>query len=230
MISNESIPRLAAEFESRSAQDLLELAYAEFGRTVSLACSFGPEDVVLADMAARISPGARVFYLDTDFLFAETHAVREKLAARYPLELEVCRPALTPEEQAAQFGEALWSSRPDQCCNVRKVTPLRAHLSGLAAWITGIRRDQAPTRANAKKIEWDGAFGLVKFNPLADWTWERVWEYIRAHNVPYNELHDRNFPSIGCTHCTRPVLPGEDPRAGRWAGFQKTECGLHKAT
>ena len=227
-ISLETIPHLAEQFETRRAEELLEFAYAEFGAGIALACSFGAEDVVLAHMAAGIRPGARVFYLDTDFLFPETYAVRDRIAARYPLKLEIARTALTPAEQAARYGEALWTRHPDQCCELRKVIPLREQLSGLAAWITDIRRDQAPTRANTRKVEWDAKFGLVKFNPLADWTWERVWEYIRAHDVPYNELHDRNYPSVGCTYCTRPVLPGEDPRAGRWAGFQKTECGLHK--
>jgi len=224
----ETIPQLAEEFEARPPEDLLELAFSRFGQDIALACSFGAEDVALAHMAARIAPGARVFYLDTDFLFAETHAVRERIATLYPLRVEAVRPALTPADQAARHGDALWTRQPDLCCQIRKVEPLTAHLAGLAAWITGIRRDQAPTRANTRKVEWDQKFGLVKFNPLADWTWERVWEYIRAHNVPYNELHDRNYPSIGCTYCTRPVHPGEDPRAGRWAGFQKTECGLHK--
>lgn len=224
----EAIPRLAAALETQPAEAALQLAFSTFGENVALACSFGAEDVALAHMAAGVYPGARVFYLDTAFLFPETHAVRERIAARYPLKLEARRPELTPAEQAARYGEALWSRQPDLCCDLRKVQPLRAQLAGLSAWITGIRRDQAPTRANTRKVEWDQKFGLVKFNPLADWSWERVWEYIRANDVPYNELHDRGYPSIGCTHCTRQALPGEDPRAGRWSGFQKTECGLHK--
>lgn len=222
------IPQLAAAFENEPAESLLQYALNEFGDGISLACSFGAEDVVLAHIVAGIRPGARVFYLDTGFLFPETFAVREKIAARYPLRIEARVPLLTPEQQAGKHGDELWARHPDQCCDIRKVQPLTQQLSELDAWITGIRRDQAPTRANAKKVEWDAKFGLVKFNPLADWTWERVWDYIRANNVPYNELHDRNYPSIGCTHCTRPVLPGQDPRSGRWAGFQKTECGLHK--
>ncbi len=227
-IALDTIPQLATRFETEPPEALLEFAYSQFGESMSLACSFGAEDVVLAEMAARVHPGARVFYLDTDFLFSETHTVRERIAAQYPLKIEACRPALTPAEQAARFGDALWSHQPNQCCGIRKVEPLKAQLSQLSAWITGVRRDQAPTRANTRKIEWDDKFGLVKFNPLADWTWERVWEHIRLHNVPYNEMHDRNYPSIGCTYCTRQVLPGEDPRAGRWSGSEKTECGLHK--
>lgn len=227
MISKETIPELAAQFEARRAEELLELAYSQFGEDIALACSFGAEDVVLADMAAAIRPGARLFYLDTDFLFAETYALRDRIAARYPLKLEVARAALTPAEQAARFGEALWASDPDRCCDLRKVQPLRQQLATLAAWITGIRRDQAPTRANAGLVEWDKLFNLVKLNPLAKWTWQDVWAYIRANDVPYNVLHDRNYPSIGCWPCTREVKPGEDPRAGRWANFAKKECGLH---
>jgi phosphoadenosine phosphosulfate reductase len=137
---------------------------------------------------------------------------------------------LTPEHQAAQHGEALWTRHPDQCCELRKVEPLTRVLKGFDAWITGIRRDQSPTRANAQLIEWDQKFQLVKVNPLAKWTWEDVWTYIRTHEVPYNELHDHHYPSIGCTHCTSPVMPGEDSRAGRWKNFTKTECGLHKTS
>jgi phosphoadenosine phosphosulfate reductase len=122
------------------------------------------------------------------------------------------------------------ASKPDQCCDIRKVQPLKKQLAGLKAWVTGVRRDQAPTRANTKKIEWDNKFGLVKLNPLADWTWPQVWDYIKANDVPYNPLHDQNYPSIGCTYCTRQVAPGEDPRAGRWSGFTKIECGLHLKT
>jgi phosphoadenosine phosphosulfate reductase len=117
----------------------------------------------------------------------------------------------------------------EQCCAIRKVEPLKRALGSVDAWVTGIRRDQAPTRANSKKVEWDDKFGLVKANPLADWTLEDVWAYIHEHDVPYNPLHDQNYPSIGCTHCTRQVMPGEDPRAGRWAGQEKVECGLHPA-
>ena len=227
-ISVESIPDLAATLESQSAEEILHFAFSQYGKNIALACSFGAEDVALAEMAARVYPGARVFYLDTAFLFPETQVVRDRVAARYPLTIEACLPDLTPEQQAAEHGDELWARHPDQCCNIRKVIPLTRQLSRLSAWITGIRRDQAPTRANSKKVEWDGKFGLVKFNPLADWTWEQVWDYIRTRDVPYNELHDNNYPSIGCTYCTRPVAPGEDPRAGRWANFAKTECGLHK--
>lgn len=228
-VITDNISQLATEFNSRTAEELLEFAFAEYGNDAALACSFSGGGVVLVDMAARIYPRARVFYVDTDFLFPETYETRNRVAARYPsLRIEAVRTSMSPAEQAARVGPELWKVNPDECCNIRKVTPLTRYLSSLEAWISGIRHDQAPTRANAKKIEWDSKFGLVKFNPLVDWSWDQVWDYIRQHDVPYNPLHDRNYLSIGCTHCTRQVLPGEDPRAGRWSGFQKTECGLHK--
>lgn len=220
------VTELQAEAERWNAQELLRWGLSEFGQSLALASSFGAEDVVLIDMASRDSK-FRVFTLDTDFLFPETYALIDQIEARYGLAVERTRSELTPEAQAAQYGPALWASRPDACCQLRKVEPLKKKLADLAAWVTGVRRDQAPTRANTRKLEWDAKFGLVKVNPLADWNWSEVWDYIRAHNVPYNPLHDRDYPSIGCTYCTRSVKPGEDPRAGRWSGFNKTECGLH---
>ncbi len=221
------IQKYQADAEGWSAQELIRWGLREFQTGIAIASSFGAEDVVLIDVASKLQPEFRVFTLDTDFLFPETYALIDTIEKRYGLQIERARSRYTPEQQAAAFGEALWSREPDKCCNLRKVEPLTEKLAGLSAWITGIRRDQAPTRANARKLEWDKKFGLVKLNPLADWTWEQVWNYIREHNVPYNRLHDQNYPSIGCTYCTRPVQPGEDIRAGRWSGFQKTECGLH---
>lgn len=215
------------EAENWGAAELVSFALERFSPAVAVASSFGAEDVVLIDLAAQVRPDFRVFTLDTDFLFPETYTLIDDIERRYQIKVERTRPRLTPEEQAKEFGAALWSRHPDQCCNIRKVEPLTNKLSELDAWITGIRRDQAPTRANARKLDWDAKFGLVKINPLADWKWEQVWDYIRSRKIPYNSLHDRNYPSIGCTYCTRQVQPGEDMRAGRWSGFQKTECGLH---
>ncbi len=229
--TDESLKALSASFESKSPQDVLAHALKQYGSDIGLACSFGAEDVVLLDMIQKIAPRTKLFYLDTDFLFKETHAVKDRLIAKYgltPEQVLKVTSLLTPEQQAAQHGEALWTRNPDQCCQLRKIEPLARILSGYAAWITGIRRDQAPTRANAGLVEWDQKFNLVKFNPLATWKSEDVWAYIKVHEVPYNELHDRHYPSIGCTHCTAPVMPGEDPRSGRWKNFAKTECGLHK--
>jgi len=217
--------------EGHTPQEVLAYALDQYFPSLVLACSFGPEDVVLWDMMYHINPKASLFYLDTDFLFNETHDVRDRMIEKYrlaPEQLIEMKPDLTPEQQAEKFGDQLWIRNPDQCCQMRKVEPLTRVLKNYSAWVTGIRRDQAPTRANARLVEWDGKFELVKFNPLAAWTQEDVWAYIQAKDVPYNVLHDQHYPSIGCTHCTAPVLPGEDPRSGRWRNSGKTECGLHK--
>ncbi|GIQ64366.1 phosphoadenosine phosphosulfate reductase [Paenibacillus cisolokensis] len=222
------VKRKAEELESATVEEIIRYAAETFPK-ITFACSFGAEDVVLVDIIHKVAPQIDVFYLDTDFHFAETYETRDRIVERYPnIRFIQVKPKLTPEEQAREHGEELWKRDPNSCCNIRKVEPLTRILAQYEAWVTGIRRDQAPTRANAKKIEYDTKFGLIKFNPLASWTSEDVWNYIREHDVIYNPLHDRNYPSIGCEHCTRPVMPGEDPRAGRWAGTDKTECGLHK--
>ncbi|MCC6140483.1 MAG: phosphoadenylyl-sulfate reductase [Nitrospira sp.] len=226
------LKRASDAFESQQPQDVLKDAIKRFTPKIVVACSFGAEDVVLVDMVHRIDPSIPLFYLDTDFLFPETYATRDRMIQQYalkPAQVIQVRSLLTPDQQAAQHGPALWSTEPDRCCQLRKVEPLTRVLKGYDAWITGIRRDQSPTRANAGLIEWDSKFQLVKVNPLARWTWADVWTYIKVYEVPYNPLHDQNYPSIGCTHCTAPVAPGDDPRAGRWKTFTKTECGLHKS-
>lgn len=221
------IHKTAEEYEKQSPEALIEWAVNTFPN-ITLACSFGAEDVVLVDMLQKVSPKTDIFYLDTNVHFQETYVTRDRLQQHYGVEFVQVLPQLSLEQQAEQFGDQLWKSDPTACCNIRKVDPLTKILSKYDAWITGIRRDQAPTRANSKKVEYDVKFGLVKFNPLADWTSEDVWQYIRNNNIIYNALHDQNYPSIGCSHCTRQVAAGEDPRAGRWSGFEKTECGLHK--
>jgi len=222
------IAQKAVELENAAPEDIIRFAVETFPN-ITFACSFGAEDVVLVDMLQKVSPKTDIFYLDTDFHFKETYETRDRLAERYPgIPFVEVKPEITPEEQANQFGDELWKSDANKCCDIRKVQPLTKILSKYEAWITGIRRDQAPTRANAKKIEYDVKFGLVKFNPIASWTNEDVWNYIRENNVVYNPLHDNHYPSIGCEYCTRQVMPGEDPRAGRWSGQEKTECGLHK--
>ena len=233
--SPESIAELKSlsdSLESKQPQDVLTSALERYAQKIVVACSFGAEDVALVDMVHRINPSVPLFYLDTDFLFPETYATRDRIIQHYdlkPAQVLQVKSLLTPERQAEQYGEALWSKEPDRCCQLRKVEPLTRVLKDFNAWITGIRRDQAPSRANAGLIEWDQKFDLVKVNPLARWSWAEVWTYIRVYEVPYNPLHDQNYPSIGCTYCTAPVAPGEDPRAGRWKNFAKTECGLHKS-
>jgi len=233
IVSKEEIQTWGESLEDSQPQTILAAAVDRFGPGIILACSFGAEDVVLIDMVHRIDPSVGLFYLDTDFLFPETYATRDRIIERYALEpaqIHQVKSLLTPEGQAEQHGEALWASDPDRCCQMRKVEPLKRILAGYGAWITGIRREQSPTRANARPIEWDPTFQLVKVNPLVRWTTGDVWTYIKVYEVPYNPLHDRNYPSIGCTHCTKPVMPGDDPRSGRWQGRDKTECGLHKAS
>jgi phosphoadenosine phosphosulfate reductase len=215
------------EAEGSTAHELLRWASDRFGSRMAIASSFGSDAVVLIDIAVRAVKDLRVFTLDTDFLFPETYDLIERVQNKYGIQVERTRPALSPEDQAVRYGQALWSREPNLCCQIRKVDPLKAKVAELDAWVSGIRRDQTQSRAGAKKLEWDTHFGLVKLNPLADWTTAQIWDYVRAHDLPYNALHDRNYPSVGCSHCTRPVQFGEDPRAGRWAGFPKTECGLH---
>jgi phosphoadenosine phosphosulfate reductase len=227
--TEDALRAIAGSLEGQPPEAVLRWALQHFGADeIALACSFGAEDMVLLDMIARLRPGSRVFYLDTGLLFPETYDLVNQASARYDVRLEQVLPAMTVAAQAEAHGDALWARNPDQCCHIRKVEPLRQVLAGLSAWITGIRREQSPTRAGAQVVEWDHKFGLVKVNPLAAWSEQAVWGYITAHGVPYNPLHDQGYPSIGCTHCTRPVRPGEDPRAGRWSGLAKTECGLHQ--
>lgn len=224
------------ELESKAAEAILAWALAEFHPRLALAASFGAEDVVVIDMLVKLNPRARVFTLDTGRLPAETYALMERLEDRYGLSIEVHFPqASAVEAVVREHGVNLFYRSIEGrklCCAIRKVEPLGRALAGLDAWITGLRREQAPTRASVRKVETDPDHaGIVKLNPLADWTWEQLWAYIRAHNVPYNTLHDQGYPSIGCAPCTRAVLAGEDPRAGRWWWEQDPaakECGLHR--
>jgi phosphoadenosine phosphosulfate reductase len=225
---NEHIMLIQALAESWSAEETLEWASEKFPhKGVAIASSFGLEDMVLVDMTSRLKQPIPVFTLDTNFLFSETYKLIESVRDKYGIVTEQLQPELTPEAQARAHGEALWSREPDRCCHMRKIEPLQKKLSGLRAWVTGIRRKQSPTRAGTRKVEWDARFNLVKVNPLAEWSTRQVWEYLQQNNVPYNPLHDKGYPSIGCTHCTRPIQPGQHDRAGRWSGFEKTECGLH---
>ena len=228
---NYGIIKLKSESESESESwtpdRVLEWSFDTFRDRVAISSAFGPEGMVVIDIASRLHRSFRVFTLDTEFLFPETYALMDRIEERYGITIEKVYPLLSPQQQEQNCGPALWSRDPDSCCNLRKVEPLRRKLGELEAWISSIRRDQTTARAQAAKIEWDPKFGVLKINPLADWNSDQVWTYIREHDVPYNPLHERGYPSIGCTHCTRAIQFGEDARAGRWAGFAKTECGLH---
>jgi phosphoadenosine phosphosulfate reductase len=226
--SPERLDALNAELQAATPQEVLRFAFDAFGDRITLACSFGGvSGMALLDMAVKLKPDVRVFYLDTDVLFPETYELVKKVSAHYDIEPVAFRPLITLQEQANLHGDALWGRDPDACCAIRKVEPNVRALEGMDAWISGLRRDQSATRANVQPLGWDKKFDNVKVSPLASWTDKDVWKYLLQNDVPYNPLHDQGYPSIGCTHCTRPVHEGEGPRAGRWAGSDKTECGLH---
>jgi phosphoadenosine phosphosulfate reductase len=201
-------------------------------RGVVLTTSFGMEGCALIDMYARQGGTPTVVYLDTGFFFAETYALRDRMVRRYPLLTFVNRgTSLTPEEQAAKHGPELWRRDPDLCCSLRKVQPLRRALGGADVWIAAITRSQGGARRDTQLVSWDWQFQVLKVCPLINWDRQQIWEYVRRHDVPYNELHERGYPSIGCTHCTAPVKetrPDEYSREGRWVGRHKTECGMHE--
>jgi phosphoadenosine phosphosulfate reductase len=217
---------VAAELEDRSASDALAWMFDTFGEQHYIACSFQKTSSVTLHLATEINPAARFFYLDTDVLFPETYETRDRLAEHFGIEFHRYH-NLTIAEQAEQYGDELWKREPDSCCGLRKVEPMRQALSSVDVWVSGIRRGDSSNRSSAPKFAWDKRFGLWKLNPLADWSERDVWNHIRENRIPYNPLHDRGYPSIGCTHCTQPVGPGGDPRDGRWVGTAKTECGIN---
>lgn len=225
-LTPDEIDALAGEFEPRTPQELLEWAVDRFEGRILLTCSWQHQSSVLIDMLHRLGARIRIVELDTGLLFPETYETRDRLIERYDLNVERIDPRQTVAEQERTEGPELWRRDPDRCCALRKVEPLERALVGMDAWITGIRRAQSATRANARKLELDPR-GVVKVQPLVAWSDEDVKGYLFAHDVPYNPLHDRGYPSIGCMPCTRAIRPGEDARAGRWAGAEKTECGLH---
>lgn len=223
-----NLGRLSGRFEHRPPQDVLRWAAASYGDDLAVATGFGASGVVLMHMIAQFRPQSTFFYLQTDLLFPETLALRDQLAARLGIQFTEVHSGLSLGEQAFQYGRQLWLRNPDLCCHLRKVEPLRRFLAGKRAWVTAIRRDQAASRIFTQTVDWDHANGLVKIAPLAAWTRSQVWDYIHAHDLPYNGLHDRGFGSIGCVPCTRALQPGEtDERAGRWADTEKSECGIH---
>jgi len=225
---NAEVAAIAASFEREPPEAILRWSLRVFGPDVALATGFGVEGCVLIHMLSTINRNARIFYLDTDLLFPETYRLCQQLEARYGVKIERQATRLSLNSQAEEYGERLWERHPDVCCRLRKVEPLKEILAGLRAWITSIRRDQTAARAEAKVIERDRKFGLIKINPLATWSALDVWRYVEQHEVPYNPLYTRGYESIGCAPCTTVVQNGEDARAGRWRGSIKTECGLHQ--
>lgn len=217
----------SAALETAEPQEILQWATERFAPRFTMATAFGPEGMVLIHMLAEIAPQTPIFNLDTGYQFPETLALREKVRERYGIEVALVQPETTVEEYEKQHGGPLYRTNPDQCCFDRKVKVLYRAIAGMHAWASAIRRDQSPDRANAPIVGWDKKFGLVKVSPLANWTKQKVWGFIEKYKIPYNPLHDQGYTSIGCWPCTRPVLLGEDERAGRWSGFAKKECGLH---
>jgi phosphoadenosine phosphosulfate reductase len=207
------------DLERTSAEELLLWAYERFGDRLCLTCSWQRQSSVLVHMVSELDLDVDAISLDTEVLFPETYATRDRLVERYGLALKSFRPIGAPDR--------LWETDPDHCCGIRKVEPLERALRAYDAWITGIRREQSRTRATARKIEWSERYGVWKVQPLVDWDAKRVQAYIHVNEIPYNPLHDAGYPSIGCIPCTRPVGAGEDERAGRWAGSGKLECGIH---
>lgn len=215
-----------AEIEALPADELIRWAVEEFGDRLCLTCSWQKQSSVLVDMVSELAVDIDIVELDTHLFFRESYETRERLVARYGLSL--IRPEIiTIGEQHALEGPNLWETDPDRCCHVRKVEPLIDALRPYDAWISGIRRDQSPSRAGIPKVVWSERYGVWKIHPLADWTEREVWRYIVRRDIPYNPLHDAGYRSIGCIPCTRPTSPAEEERAGRWAGSDKLECGIH---
>ncbi|MDZ4820471.1 MAG: phosphoadenylyl-sulfate reductase [Planctomycetota bacterium] len=220
--------KVASErLETATPQEILQWAVDTYYPKLTMATAFGPEGCVIIYMLSQIQPKVHVFNLDTGYQFKETLELRDEIARRYGIEVEMKQPDTTVEEYEAANGGPLYKTNPNQCCADRKVKVLKQASVGWSAWMSGIRRDQSPDRAAAPIVGWDKKFGLVKISPLANWTKNEVWKLITEKNIPYNPLHDQGYASIGCWPCTRSVMFGEDERAGRWSGFAKTECGLH---
>ena len=226
-VTREELPALSQAMETWAPQEILRWAWETYGNGLTMATAFGAEGCAIIAMLADISKDVYLFNLDTGYQFPETLETRQRLMDKYGLPVHLVGSRQSVAEMEAEHGGPLYDTDPDRCCHIRKVVPLKDALQGRAAWISAIRRDQTPERAKAAIVGWDAKYGLVKVNPLANWTKSDVWNFILENDVPYNPLHDRGFPSIGCWPCTRAVGAGDDDRAGRWAGWAKKECGLH---
>lgn len=223
----ESFARQSQALEGASPEEILTWAVETYFPRFTMATGLGPEGCVIISMLAKIEPRVYIFNLDTGYQFPETLELRDRIAQKYGMEIDLQRPELSVERYEALNGGPVYAHDPDRCCFDRKVAVLHRVAVNYDAWATGIRRDQSPTRADTPIVRWDKKFGLAKISPLACWTKKDVWKRIMDEQVPYNPLHDHGYPSIGCKPCTRAILAGEDERAGRWSGSAKTECGLH---
>jgi len=223
----ENFETLNAELENAPPQDILRWGYETYGASMAVVTSFQITGIVTLHMLQEIAPDVPVLTLDTGLLFPETYQLIEEVEARFGIQIQRITPEYDLDEQTQLYGGNLWERQPDMCCHIRKVLPLRKALGGYKAWVTGLRRDQSETRTSTSIITWDAKYLQTKIAPFATWTEEMLWMYIQAYDLPYNTLHDNGYPSIGCFPCTKAVAAGEDPRAGRWAGRAKTECGIH---
>jgi phosphoadenosine phosphosulfate reductase len=218
----------SSRLEKASPEEIISWGVERYAPYFTMATAFGPEGCVILAMLAKIAPESYVFNLDTGYQFQETLDLRDRIADKYGIEVDLLAPDTTVAEYEALNGGPLYRTNPNQCCADRKIKTLQRASEVMHAWMSGIRRDQSPDRAQASIVGWDKKFGLVKISPLANWTKKDVWKRITDEGIPYNPLHDQGFPSIGCWPCTRAVAAGEtDERAGRWSGMKKTECGLH---
>lgn len=214
--------------KTKGAFHVLDWAYKQYNEDLVYACSFGVEGIVMLDLIARVKDDAKVVFLDTGFHFQETFDLIDKVKKKYPkLNIVLKQPELTKEEQAEKYGDKLWETQPNRCCYYRKVVPLKEVLDGSIAWLSGVRREQGPSRKDTNFVNIDENFHSVKICPLIHWTWKEVWAYVKEYDLPYNVLHDEGFPSIGCAPCTLPGNMETGSRDGRWANQGKTECGLH---
>jgi phosphoadenosine phosphosulfate reductase len=223
----EELDRESSQLESATPQEILRWAVDRFAPRFTMATAFGPEGMTIIHMLAQIAPETPIFNLETGYQFKETLELREKVKEKYGIEIEYKYPETSVQEYEAANGGPLYKTNPNQCCFDRKLKVLHEAARGQYAWASAIRRDQSSDRAKAPIVGWDRKFQLVKISPLANWSKKEVWSLISSEGIPYNPLHDLGYPSVGCWPCTRAVTPGEDERAGRWSGFQKTECGLH---
>jgi phosphoadenosine phosphosulfate reductase len=215
--------------DHRDFLDILKWAYKKYGEKIVYSCGFGAEGIVLIDLIHKVNKKAKIIFLDTGLHFPETYELIEKVKNRYPsLKIELIKPKVSLDEQTKWYGDELWKSNPNLCCHMRKVVPLKEALQDVEAWISGLRRDQSPTRRNTQYINKDEKFKKIKICPLIHWSWEDIMTYIHLNNLPYNPLHDKGYPSIGCAPCTNPVIDSGDSRSGRWVGQSKNECGLHE--
>ncbi|MCY7966231.1 phosphoadenylyl-sulfate reductase [Bacillus haynesii] len=213
----------------KGALSVLKWAYGHYGDQLVYACSFGIEGIVLIDLIYKVKKDAVIVFLDTGLHFKETYETIDAVKERYPgLQIIMKKPELTVEEQAKEYGDELWKTAPNSCCEMRKVIPLRETLSGYPAWLSGLRREQSPGRSKTNFLNKDEKFKSIKVCPLIHWTWKDIWRYVTKHDLPYNPLHDQGYPSIGCAPCTSPAFTMDDLRSGRWNGSAKIECGLHE--